>query len=376
MANVGDSRAVISRNGGKEWAPLTVDHKPNEESESKRIVENGGKVYQTQAVAKNFNLGFHHNQLLIGPYRVLPGRLSVSRTFGDAEAKLSQFGGNEKVIIAVPDIVSFKIDHEVDFIAMGCDGIFDQLNDQEVVQCVWLSFEESVRGKNIHLQCGVAVDLVLKSSLLRKTLDNVTCVLIAFENFEKCFMSNTNNFNFNTINSNLSTYNTLNTPIHNNRNFSFESKDDKGSTIAKSQLPQPSNYSTENLIRGSDEILQLSISTDCKSDCSSKKDISFVKESSQESLNESPLRIRSSKTGLNLIPAGELNLNKYLTRGKNEKTIDINLASYVTNTQKQKSTPTKKINMSEEVVRAIDLNKPNPKNLKKAETPLKYSSKK
>ena len=28
------------------------------------------------------------NQILIGPYRVLPGRLSVSRTIGDAEAKL------------------------------------------------------------------------------------------------------------------------------------------------------------------------------------------------------------------------------------------------------------------------------------------------
>jgi len=27
--------------------------------------------------------------MVIGPLRVLPGRLSVSRTFGDAEAKLS-----------------------------------------------------------------------------------------------------------------------------------------------------------------------------------------------------------------------------------------------------------------------------------------------
>lgn len=28
-------------------------------------------------------------ELVVGPLRVLPGRLSVSRTFGDAEAKLS-----------------------------------------------------------------------------------------------------------------------------------------------------------------------------------------------------------------------------------------------------------------------------------------------
>ena len=41
--------------------------------------------------------------------RVLPGRLSVSRTFGDIEAKLSKFDGNPNVIIATPDIKSFRI---------------------------------------------------------------------------------------------------------------------------------------------------------------------------------------------------------------------------------------------------------------------------
>ena len=46
IANVGDSRAVISKNGGSIFSPLTVDHKPNDENESKRIVDNGGKVYQ------------------------------------------------------------------------------------------------------------------------------------------------------------------------------------------------------------------------------------------------------------------------------------------------------------------------------------------
>jgi protein phosphatase 2C family protein 2/3 len=32
--------------------------------------------------------------LIIGPLRVLPGRLSVSRTFGDVEAKHPKLGGN------------------------------------------------------------------------------------------------------------------------------------------------------------------------------------------------------------------------------------------------------------------------------------------
>jgi len=47
--------------------------------------------------------------MAVGPMRVLPGRLSVSRTFGDIEAKLQQFGGNPNVVIATPEITCFKL---------------------------------------------------------------------------------------------------------------------------------------------------------------------------------------------------------------------------------------------------------------------------
>jgi len=127
VANIGDSRAIISSKFGKKVEALTTDHKPNLESENKRIVENGGKVYQTQTTAKNLNLPFlnsNSNQILLGPHRVFPGRLSVSRTFGDVEAKLQKFGGMEGVIIAKPEINQFKITNEMDFIILGCDGIF------------------------------------------------------------------------------------------------------------------------------------------------------------------------------------------------------------------------------------------------------------
>jgi len=80
VANVGDSRAILSLDTGKDFNVLTNDHKPNEPQEKKRIVENGGKVYQTQTPAKNFNLtmnNINNNQVIVGPYRVFPGRLSV-----------------------------------------------------------------------------------------------------------------------------------------------------------------------------------------------------------------------------------------------------------------------------------------------------------
>ena len=51
-ANVGDSRAILSCEGGKYSLSLSYDHKPNEKSESTRIIQAGGKIYQTQSVAR------------------------------------------------------------------------------------------------------------------------------------------------------------------------------------------------------------------------------------------------------------------------------------------------------------------------------------
>ena len=45
-ANVGDSRAIMSCDGGKVIQLMSVDHKPEEEEEKKRVIRNGGKVYQ------------------------------------------------------------------------------------------------------------------------------------------------------------------------------------------------------------------------------------------------------------------------------------------------------------------------------------------
>ena len=46
IANVGDSRSLLSLDGGKYIGLLSTDHKPNDEREQKRINEAGGKIYQ------------------------------------------------------------------------------------------------------------------------------------------------------------------------------------------------------------------------------------------------------------------------------------------------------------------------------------------
>jgi serine/threonine protein phosphatase PrpC len=45
VANVGDSRAIMSSDGGEKIFLLSNDHKPTDDVEIKRIIENGGKIY-------------------------------------------------------------------------------------------------------------------------------------------------------------------------------------------------------------------------------------------------------------------------------------------------------------------------------------------
>ena len=46
IANVGDSRAILSSERGNKIIPLSLDHKPGSDFEKKRIMEAGGQIYQ------------------------------------------------------------------------------------------------------------------------------------------------------------------------------------------------------------------------------------------------------------------------------------------------------------------------------------------
>jgi len=80
----------------------------------------------------------------LGPWRVLPGRLSVSRTFGDCMAKIEKYGGNSRVIVVDPEITKTQIqEYSHDFILIGSDGIFDKLNNQEIASEFWEEVRQS-----------------------------------------------------------------------------------------------------------------------------------------------------------------------------------------------------------------------------------------
>jgi len=187
IANVGDSRCLLSMENGKKFIEVTKDHKPNSPNEVKRIKKYGGNIYQSETVINNVSNPNINGKILIGPYRVLPGRLSVSRTVGDVEAKFEKFGGNPNVIIPDPEIFFYDLNrNDIDFFILGCDGIYDQISSNEVLECAWMVLNEKEnlivkQCKDIHNQSGLIVDLIMKSALARKSFDNVTCLFVALK---------------------------------------------------------------------------------------------------------------------------------------------------------------------------------------------------
>lgn len=134
-ANVGDSRSLLGRqmsdksslsNQSNHWMSIALsrDHKPNEPDESARIYSCGGRVeaYQDE----------HGNPF--GPSRVwlktqnIPG-LAMSRSFGDKVA--SSVG-----VVSEPEILEFDLTPDDKFIVLGSDGIFEFLNNEDVVKLV------------------------------------------------------------------------------------------------------------------------------------------------------------------------------------------------------------------------------------------------
>lgn len=124
----------------------------------------------------------------------------MCRTFGDPEAKLEYRGGNPNVVKATPDIRKFQISKNHDFIVLASDGIFDKLSDEDIDKAVWLTCDAARQAKStlsagqnpppqgkqvennisVHQYTGLGVEGILKNSLMRQSLDNVTVVMVAF----------------------------------------------------------------------------------------------------------------------------------------------------------------------------------------------------
>ncbi|KAJ1264307.1 hypothetical protein BS78_09G253700 [Paspalum vaginatum] len=141
VANVGDSRAVISK-AGKAIA-LSEDHKPNRSDERKRIESAGGIV------------------MWAGTWRV-GGVLAMSRAFGNR--LLKQF------VIADPEIQEQEISDELEFLIIASDGLWDVVPNEDAVSLVKMEEEPEAAARRL-----------TETAFARGSGDNITCIVVKFQ---------------------------------------------------------------------------------------------------------------------------------------------------------------------------------------------------
>ena len=172
IANLGDSRGIICSNNNL-INILSIDHKPRNEYESQRVYKFGGKIEKVNDI-----------------YRIFPGGLSVARTIGDSESKLPEFGGVLNIISSTPDLLTFKNNGNIDFIILGCDGIYDNLSNKKIVYCVYYTLLRQLKKNDVVNKEKIISKItknIIKEALKYHSKDNLSCIFLTMEKFEKLF---------------------------------------------------------------------------------------------------------------------------------------------------------------------------------------------
>ncbi|XP_052189638.1 probable protein phosphatase 2C 10 isoform X1 [Diospyros lotus] len=140
IANLGDSRAVLSRQG--QAIQMTIDHEPNTE---RGIIENKG--------------GFVSN--MPGDVPRVNGQLAVSRAFGDKSLKLH--------LRSDPDIQEAAIDSSTDILILASDGLWKVLSNQEAVDIAKTTADPRKAAKQL-----------VAEALKRDSKDDISCCVVRF----------------------------------------------------------------------------------------------------------------------------------------------------------------------------------------------------
>ncbi|KAK4476899.1 hypothetical protein RD792_016063, partial [Penstemon davidsonii] len=140
VANVGDSRGVLSRRG--QAIQMSVDHEPNTERGS---IENRG--------------GFVSN--MPGDVARVNGQLAVSRAFGDKNLKTH--------LRSDPDITNAEIDSETDFLILASDGLWKVMSNQEAVDIAKKIKDPEKAAKKLALE-----------AVYMESKDDISCIVVRF----------------------------------------------------------------------------------------------------------------------------------------------------------------------------------------------------
>jgi len=160
IGNVGDSRVLLGKADGQmvegpgSDGAMTTDHKPSDPGETERIIRTGGHVQIIKNVAR------------------VNGDLAVSRAFGDRSYKQTGGPGHaDHPVTAEPEFLTTECD-PTDFLVLVCDGISEgSFPNREVIELA----AESLRQ---HGDPGIASAAICRRALDRKSMDNLTCMVV------------------------------------------------------------------------------------------------------------------------------------------------------------------------------------------------------
>lgn len=162
VANAGDSRCIVCRNG--QAVEMSLDHKPEDEPEMARVVKAGGKVTQDGRVN---------------------GGLNLSRAIGDHAYKQNkELSDKEQMITALPDIRTLTINpSEDEFMVLACDGIWNFMTSQEVVDFVRPRLQESTGPEKLSQICEEMFEHCLAPHTMGDGTgcDNMTAIIVQFK---------------------------------------------------------------------------------------------------------------------------------------------------------------------------------------------------
>uniref|UniRef100_A0A0E0M4G5 protein-serine/threonine phosphatase n=1 Tax=Oryza punctata TaxID=4537 RepID=A0A0E0M4G5_ORYPU len=167
VANAGDSRCVLSRKG--QAHDLSKDHKPDLDAEKERILNAGGFI-----VAGRVN-----------------GSLNLARAIGDMELKQNELLPAERQIVtAEPELNTVKLSEDDEFIILACDGIWDCMSSQEVVDFV---HKEMNNEDSLSAVCEKLLDHCLAPVSGGDGCDNMTVIIVQFKKRSKSAATSSTN---------------------------------------------------------------------------------------------------------------------------------------------------------------------------------------
>jgi serine/threonine protein phosphatase PrpC len=162
VANAGDSRCTMGKKNS--MVEMSVDHKPECEVEIARITKAGSTITDGR----------------------VDGNLNLTRSLGDLKYKSREnLTPEEQAITANPDTLVFDLDDEVDFIIMGCDGIWEKKSNEEMVSYVYDKLKQQKENNEEDYE-KIVRELLLDSiaedvkEAQGVGCDNMTCILIVF----------------------------------------------------------------------------------------------------------------------------------------------------------------------------------------------------